>query len=155
MEYDKTMHRWMLTIEDTKDVYESIQSEYGSETKAKQALKNQSRTVYAWIYNRIPNVNRNYVEYLIAKKEEVYNALKDALLAQLEYDIESGGNSVRNQIGIDFKSGNVIDHNAFPSYMVSPMVEMILSSLPPQYNILYVGNWRVALDENRYATYDY
>jgi hypothetical protein len=154
MTYDKTTHRWHLDIADTTELG-SIDEEYGSIEQAERELKAQSRTVYLWIYNRIPVANKDIVELTLAKDARYQPMIKEALLAQLEYDLKSGGNDVVKQTGINFQQGGVIPRSIQKERQVGIEVEQIIQNAGSDINILYAGDFGVRLDDTRYTEYDY
>lgn len=154
MTYDKTTHRWYLTVEETKELGD-IATEYGSNEIAERELKSQARAVYLWIYNRVPFGNKDVLELTLAKDEKYKPMLKEALLAQLEYDLKSGGNEVTKQTGINFQSGSVIPRSLQKERQVSIETQQIIENASSTVNILYAGDFGVRLDENRYNQYDY
>jgi hypothetical protein len=154
MTYNKYTHRWHLDISDTEDLGNVVE-EYGNETSTVMQLKLQSLVVYNYIYNRIPLENKDLVEYLLAKDSRFLNPLKEALLAQLMYDLASGGNDVVNQIGIDFKSGGQMMRSRQVQSQVSPLVEQILMNASSDFNLLYPADYGVRLEANKYTVRDY
>lgn len=154
MTYDKTTHRWHLDLADTAELG-NIDEEYGSIEQAERELKAQSRTVYLWIYNRIPVGNKDIVELTLAKDERYQAMIKEALLAQLEYDLKSGGNDVVKQTGVNFQQGGIIPRSIQKERQVGIEVEQIIQNAGSDINILYAGDYGVRLDDTRYTEYDY
>ena len=154
MTYDSTYHRWHLNIEDTKELGD-IASEYGSLEIAERELKAQSRTVHFWIYNRIPTANKDVVELTLAKDVRYKPIIKEALLAQLEYDLKSGGNDVTKQTGLNFQSGQAMPRSFQKERQVGIEVQQILENTGSNLNLLYAGDYGVRLGDDRYITYDY
>jgi hypothetical protein len=154
MIYDKTTHRWSLQLTDTEDVG-NIVAEYGSVETAERALKAQSKTVYLYIYNRIPRQNKDVIELTLAKDQRYTSIIKEALIAQLEYDLASGGNEVNKQTGINFAGGGVIPRSLQKERQVGVEVEQILENAGSELNLLYGGDFGVRLDDDRYTKYDY
>ena len=154
MIYNKTTHRWSLEISDTEDVG-NIVSEYGSVEAANRALLAQSKTVYLYIYNRIPRQNKDVIELTLAKDARYLPIIKEALISQLEYDLASGGNDVNKQTGVNFTGGGVIPRSLQKERQVGVEVEQILENAGSETNLLYGGDFGVRLDDDRYTKYDY
>jgi hypothetical protein len=154
MIYNKTTHRWSLEISDTEDVG-NIVAEYGSVENANRALKSQSKTVYLYIYNRIPRQNKDIIELTLAKDPRYTPILKEALLSQLEYDLTSGGNDVNKQTGVNFVGGGLIPRSLQKERQVGIEVEQLLENAGSDVNLLYGGDFGVRLDDDRYTKYDY
>jgi hypothetical protein len=154
MIYDKTTHRWSLELSDTEEVG-NIVADYGTVEAANRALKAQSKTVYLWIYNRIPRQNKDVIELTLAKDDRYLPIIKEALIAQLEYDLASGGNDVTKQTGINFTGGGTMPRSLQKERQVGIEVEQILENAGSEINILYGGDFGVRLDDDRYTKYDY
>lgn len=134
MQYDNTSHRWHLTIEDTREIIENIESVYGSREKAERELKAQSRSVYYWIFNRIPTQNKDIVEYTLAKDSRIQKDLKEVLIAQLEYDLKTGGSAIDKQSGIDFKNNSQMPRSRIAESQISIQAEQILENAGVDFN---------------------
>lgn len=154
MTYDKTVHRWHLDISDTEEVG-NIVAEYGTSDNAIRQLKSQSKTVYLWIYNRIPQSNKDIIELTLAKDSRYLPIIKEALIAQLEYDLASGGNDITKQSGIDFKGGGTLPRSLMKERQVGIEVQQILENAGSDVNVLYAGDFGVRLGDDRYIAYDY
>lgn len=155
MKYDSNTHRWSLEIDDTTQLFGDISKRYGGIEKAERELLKQSRTVYFWIYDKIPVVNKDYVEYLLFSDAPLKEVLKEALLSQLEYDLETGGNSVGKQIGIDFSNGGSMSRGRIAKSQVSVEVQQILENASSSFNLLYAGDYGVRMPSTRYQDYGY
>jgi len=154
MIYDKVYHRWNLELDDTKELGNIVES-YGTLAKAERELKAQARTVYLWIYHRIPFGNRDLIEYMLATDSRFQPIIKEALVSQLEYDLKSGGNDVNKQVAIDFKSKGAIPRSIQVQNQVSIETQQILENGSSDFNLLYGGDYGVRLGEDRYEKYDY
>lgn len=154
MKYDKTNHRWSLEVEDCATVGD-VKGIYGGEEKANIKLAKQSATVYRYIYNRIPGGNHDIIELTLAKDTRFLQPFKEALLAQLQYDISSGGDSVDKQVGLDFKSGMSISRSLMRERQVAIETIEILEQPIGDMNLLYAGDYGIRLSDTRYADYDY
>lgn len=155
MTYDKTSHRWVLEVEDTREISESVESEYGGKQNAERELKKQSRTLYLYIYNRIPSSNKDFIEYNLAKCDELKNPLKEALLAQLEYDLKAGGNDVDKQAGINFGTGSIIPRVSQKERQVAIEAIEILENASGSINIFFPADYNQYLSSTRYIDFDY
>lgn len=154
MTYDKTTHRWYLEVDDTEE-FGDISAKYGSQASAEQALKSQSRSVYRYIYARIPLGNKDVLELALAKDTRYLPIIKEALLSQLEYDLTAGGNDVAKQIGIDFKGGGNVDEALIRDRQIGIEAKQALESASSDINIFYAGDYGIRLGDTRYVDYDY
>lgn len=155
MKYDTTTHRWSLELTDTTTLFGDISKRYGGVEKAERELLKQSRTVYFWIYDQIPTTNKDFVEYSLAKDTALTGVLKEALLSQLEYDLETGGNSVAKQIGIDFSNGGSMSRGRIAKSQVGIETEQILRNASSSFNLLYAGDFGIRLEDDRYTARGY
>ena len=155
MKYDTTTHRWSLELTDTTTLFGDISKRYGGVEKAERELLKQSRTVYFWIYDQIPTTNKDFVEYSLAKDTALVGVLKEALLSQLEYDLETGGNSVAKQIGIDFSNGGSMSRGRIAKSQVGIETEQILRNASSSFNLLYAGDFGIRLEDDRYTARGY
>ena len=155
MIYNSTKHRWELQIEDAEELGDVI-SQYGSLSNFERQLKLQSMVVYNYIYSCIPRENKDFIEYLLAKDPSFKEGMQEALMAQLMYDLASGGNDVVNQIGIDFKTGGSgVPRSRQIQSQVSPLVRQILENINSDFNIFYLGDYRVRMEDDRYEKRGY
>lgn len=154
MTYNKTYHRWVLAITDCDEIGD-VKSAYGGEANALRELAKQSRTLYLAIYEKVPLSNKDYIEYNLAKCAELEPIIKEALLAQLEYDLSSGGNSVNKQVGLDFKSGVAIDRKEMKSRQVAIEAMQILQNASSAFNIFYPVDFGQVMESTRYTDFDY
>jgi hypothetical protein len=154
MIYDKTTHRWHLQIIDTESIG-NIVGEYGTVENTEKQLKAQARSLYLFIYNRIPAANKDVIELTLAKDVRYLPILKEALLAQLEYDLASGGNDITKQSGLNFSNGGVVSRSLQKERQVGIEVQQILENAGGEINLLYGADFGVRLGDDRYITYDY
>jgi hypothetical protein len=152
MTYDLNNHRYVLKAQYCSEIA-NLSEVYADQSAIDKTLKSISRTIYNWIYSRIPVCNKNYIEYLLAKHEDCIRALYEAMLAQLEADISSGYNDIKNQSAINFSTGMHLDREEIRKNLVCIEAQNILEGCA--FNMFYAGDLGVRLPENRYELYEY
>lgn len=155
MRYDKTYHRFVLTPKGCADI-DDITKVYGNERNALRTLESISRTIYNYIYSHNATGNKPFIEYLLAKNKDLKVTIFEAMRAQLEADISSGYNDVKNQVGINFKTSAAIKDEYLRNRLVCNEAKMILESAP--YNIMssyFMSRRYQELSEDRYERFDY
>lgn len=160
MTYDYTTHRYVLTIDGANTIGNASQV-YGNENTLIFTLQSISRTIYNFIYTHGSRVNKYLVEYWLANEEELRPVIYEAMLSQLEADMSSGMNDVKNQAGVNFETGQVINRKDQQARQVCLQAEEILTNAHP--NILYSGSykalyyplWLELQNPNRYIGGDY
>jgi hypothetical protein len=154
MVYDYDSHRYVLNHEGNGE-HLNVAKAYGSIENIKANLRSISRTIYTYIYTHTHTANRDYIEYLLATDESLRRVLYEAMLSQLEADVESGLDSVKNQAGINFENGSIIDRSAQMRYSISAQAEMILLNGDGKTNIFYMGDRGFRMNDNRYEMFGY
>jgi hypothetical protein len=154
MVYDYDSHRYVLNHEGNGE-HLNVAKAYGSIENIKANLRSISRTIYTYIYTHTHTANRDYIEYLLATDESLRKVLYEAMLSQLEADVESGLDSVKNQAGINFENGSIIDRSAQMRYSISAQAEMILLNGNGKTNIFYMGDRGFRMNDNRYEMFGY
>lgn len=152
MTYDKATHRFTLIPQYCSDIA-NLSEVYADQNSIQKTLNSISRTIYNWIYSRVPVSNKNYIEYLLAKHPDCILAVYEAMKSQLEADVSSGYNDIKNQPAINFQTGMNIDRNDIKRNLVCIEAQNILESC--SYNFLYAGDLGIRLPENRYELYEY
>lgn len=152
MTYDLTNHRYTLIAQYCSDIA-NLSDVYADQNSIQKTLNSISRTIYNWIYSRIPLRNKDYVEYLLAKHDDCIRAVYDAMRAQLEADISSGYNDIKNQPALNFATGMNIGREEIKKNLVCVEAQNILESC--SFNFLYAGDLGVRLPEDRYSIYEY
>lgn len=138
MIYNLSTHRYVLTIDGASEIGD-VTIAYGDNIQAERTLKSISRTIYNYIFSHANRANRNIVEYWIATNAELRDAIYQAMCAQLEADLSSGQNDVKNQAGINFETNGIIDNKLLKAKSLCIEAQQILENTIP--NILYAGSY--------------
>lgn len=154
LEYDKKAHRYILTM-DACNEYVDLLSVYSDEDTAQRVLRDVARTIYTWIYSRGNRNNKPYIEYVLSHNEECRELIFDAMLSQLIADTKSGIQDVKDQVGINFETGNVLNRRDQKERVISIEAEQIIINGVPDLNLVFTGDYNVRLPDNRYESWDY
>lgn len=154
MIYDYDNHRYVLNYQGNGE-HVNLAQAYGSIENIRTQLNSISRSVYNYIYSQGHTGNRNYVEYLLASEKSLRDVIYNAMLSQLIADIESGVDSVKNQVGLNLETGGAIDRKLLFRHMISPEAELTLLASDGKTNLLYTGDRGFRLDEDRYTKLGY
>lgn len=152
MNYDKDNHRYVLVAKNCSDIA-NLSEVYSDFNTIEKTLKSISRTIYNWIYSRVPFSNKNYIEYLLATHKDCIRVIYGAMIAQLEADIASGYNDIKNQPAINFQTGMNVGRDEIKKNLVCIEAQNILESC--SFNIFYAGDLGVRMPSNRYELYEY
>ncbi len=97
MVYDDTIHGYVLTDAGARallgtDLSQTLDStgDFNPSTMGQRVLKRISRHFYSWVYSRIPNANKGYVEYLLAKYPPCREIVQTCLENELYYNLKNG-----------------------------------------------------------------
>lgn len=127
MRFDEDLNMYMLKIAEVKEKLEDTIQDDGK--LAKRITKN-SRAVYNYIHAVGHSTNRPFVDFLINRTEEGRKLIYEALLTQMEADLENGYNSLLNEPRIDLRANQVIDEGAFVSSQITIATRQILEGAP-------------------------
>ena len=127
MRFDQDLNMYVLKIAEVKSKLEDTIQDDGK--LAKRILKN-SRAVYNYIHAMGHSANKPFVDFLINRTEEGRKLIYEALLTQMEADLENGYNSILNEPRIDLRSNQVIDEGAFVSSQITIATRQVLESAP-------------------------
>ena len=152
--YDYDTHRYLLNHEGSGE-HINIAKAYGSIENIKAQLRSIARTVYIYIYSHSHSNNRDFLEFMLATEPSLRKVLYEAMLSQLIADVESGVDSVKNQAGINFESGQSMDRIGLFGAMVSPEVQAILMNGDGKTNLLYPGDRGFRLADDKYEKWEY
>ena len=140
MRFDQDLNMYVLKIAEVKSKLEDTIQDDGKLTK--RILKN-SRAVYNYIHATGHSANKPFVDFLINRTEEGRKLIYEALLTQMEADLENGYNSLLNEPRIDLRSNQVIEEGAFVSSQITIATRQVLESAPGTLgiNILYQAQY--------------
>ena len=127
MRFDQSLNMYVLKMAEVKEKLEDTIQDDGK--LAKRITKN-SRTVYNYIHAVGHSANRPFVDFLINRTEEGRKLIYEALLTQMEADLENGYNSILNEPRIDLRANQVIDEGAFVSSQITIATRQILEGAP-------------------------
>ena len=127
MRFDQSLNMYVLKMAEVKEKLEDTIQDDGK--LAKRITKN-SRAVYNYIHATGHSANRPFVDFLINRTEEGRKLIYEALLTQMEADLENGYNSILNEPRIDLRANQVIDEGAFVSSQVTIATRQILEGAP-------------------------
>lgn len=151
--YNKLLHRYILT--------ERVLTELGGDdiyafdtAKRQRVLKDISNSVYNFIYLRGNSKNRDYIEYILATSKEARELIKQALISQLNADLDSGINDIKKVSPINPQTYQTINRDELARNMVCVECEAILQSFT-LINLLYAGDYGMRLPLNRYELWGY
>lgn len=134
---------YILTPEFVKD---QLDVHYKDDETLLKRIKANSRKIYNYIYSHAYSSNRPVIERLLNKTPEGYKYLKDALLTQMEADLETGINDLTKQPAINMSNFNTLDRNLLFINQITPDTEQILDNSKAYFNginILYQGPLRL------------
>ena len=127
MRFDQSLNMYVLKMAEVKEKLEDTIQDDGK--LAKRITKN-SRTVYNYIHAVGHSANRPFVDFLINRTEEGRKLIYEALLTQMEADLENGYNSILNEPRIDLRANQAIDEGAFVSSQITIATRQILEGAP-------------------------
>lgn len=150
MEWNKTIHEWVLTIEEANDIG-NVSSVFGSEDNAERELKSIARTIYNYIHSYGSVGNRVYVDWHIYTDASLKDVIYRASMAQLEAHLESGLNDLKKQVGVNIETGQVIDKKDLKDHSLCVEAEDILVNGDGSFNICYAGYY---FNTMKYSDYE-
>ena len=127
MKFDQGLNMYVLRMSEVKEKLEDTVQDDGKLTKR---ITKNSRAVYNYIHAMGHSANRPFVDFLINRTEEGRKLIYEALLTQMEADLENGYNSILNEPRIDLRSNQVIDEGAFVSSQITIATRQVLESAP-------------------------
>lgn len=144
--FNEKTKQYELTLQVVKN---SFDVDFNDDGVLQRRISKNSRNIYNYIYSHSYSGNRKLTEFFINETIDGRNFIFDALMSQMEADIESGYNSLVDQPTIDFKSGSVINRNEVIKNQVSVATENILLNSMGYFgfNVVYAAPYplRVAL----------
>ena len=140
MTYDLGLRQYILNenyVLNNLYLDEHIETELRSNKRFKRLLVEVSDDIYRYIFrytfkNQIP-----FKRFLLAKREDIRQALKRAMLFQTRYYLRSGGGLLKDMPGVDLERSRLIDLDRLrgEGSIASQAID-ILSEIP---EILYSG----------------
>ena len=127
MKFDQGLNMYVLKMSEVKEKLEDTVQDDGKLTRR---ITKNSRAVYNYIHAMGHSANRPFVDFLINRTEEGRKLIYEALLTQMEADLENGYNSLLNEPRIDLRSNQVIEEGAFVSSQVTVATRQILEGAP-------------------------
>lgn len=136
LEFNEKTQKYELTIETIKNNFDVYFNDDGVLTKR---IRKNSRLIYNYIFSHSYSGNKRVILHFLHFTDKGREFLYDALLSQMEADLESGYNTLIDQPAIDFKNGSVINRNEIVRNQVSVATEQILLSSMGYFgfNLLY------------------
>lgn len=116
---------------------EHIETELRSNNRFERLLYEVSDDIYRYIYRYTLKNQIEIKRYLLAKKDEIRDLIKRAMLYQVRYYIRSGGGLLKDMPGVDLERSRVIDidHLRGERSISSQSID-VLSEVP---EVLYAG----------------
>lgn len=97
MAYNSTIHGYVLTVEGVRELlgvdlgtYLDSTGDFNPSTMGARVLKMISTHLYAWIYGRIPNANKDFIEFLLAKYPPCRELIQECLANEVYYALKNG-----------------------------------------------------------------
>lgn len=139
--YDKKAHIYLLAPEAVPN------NVYRNDAIKNMKIRSLSNSLYAWIYNRVPLQNKDYVEYILACTEEyrtaIFNALTECYMAETISNYSSGK--------YDYQGNDKL----MLDKLIPITARQAIQNGSSELNILYQGYFNVEMPEDRYIRYDY
>lgn len=112
MFYDANLRQYVLKKNYAlNNIYldEHIEVELRSNKRFERLLYEVSDDIYRYIYRYTLKQSIPFKRFLLAKREDIRDVLKRAMLYQLRYYIRSGGGLLKDMPGVDLERSRVID----------------------------------------------
>ena len=140
MKYDMGLRQYVLKqnyVLNNLYLDEHIETELRSNNRFERLLYEVSDDIYRYIYRYTLKNQIEIKRYLLAKKEEIRDLLKRAMLYQVRYYIRSGGGLLKDMPGVDIERSRMIDLDRLrgEGSIASQAIDA-LSEVP---DILYAG----------------
>jgi hypothetical protein len=146
--YDVDLHAYVITPKAVENnLGENIEIAYGGLEKAQIQLKNNSRKLYSWLYSQINISSKKLVEYRLAMDVNYRDVIFQALLAQVEYALESSADTLGSQHGINVEKGTAMNiRDLRDERLVSAQAIQTLRSA----GLLYTGTYGYTVSQAAY-----
>lgn len=140
MYYDMGLRQYVLKqnyVLNNLYLDEHIETELRSNNRFDRLLYEVSDDIYRYIYRYTLKNQVEIKRYILAKKEEIRDLMKRAMLYQVRYYIRSGGGLLKDMPGVDLERSRVIDINHLRGERsIATQSIDILSEVP---EVLYAG----------------
>jgi hypothetical protein len=155
MFYDLSLRQYILKenyVLNNLYLDEHIETELKSNKRFKRLLAEVSDDIYRYIYRYTLRSEIPYKRFLLAKRPDVREAVKRAMLFQTRYYLRSGGGLLKDMPGVDLERSRLIDLDRLRGEgSIASQAIGILSEIP---EILYAGViYRSLNDELEDGTY--
>lgn len=137
--YDFTSHQYIITYNGVLNGLAEDLYQYNMDApEAAKFLERISKQVYRYIYQYAKLSTTRWVEYRLAKDEELREVIYQAILGQVEYYLASAGPLVAMQTGISIEKSKAIPLEELRgNRKIAESTEMILLNS----GILYTGDY--------------
>ena len=140
MKYDMNLRQYILEpnyVLNNLYLEEHVETELGSNERFNRLLREVSDDIYRYIYRYTLKNQIEIKRYILAKKEEVRDIIKRAMLYQVRYYLRSGGGLLKDMPGVDLERSRLIDLDRLrgEGHISSQAIDT-LSEVP---DILYAG----------------
>ena len=125
LEFDELTGRYQLKLGFVKNEFDMT---FKSDGVLKRRIKNNSKTVYHFLYMRSNSANYFVLDFLLRRTEEGRKFLLEILLEQMEADLETGYNDIAKQPAINFANGQVMNRDEIQRNLVSVATENLIYS---------------------------
>ena len=154
MFYDKNIRQYVLNptyVLNTIFLDKHVEVELRSNNRFKRLLYEVSDDIYRFIYRYTVKHQIPVKRYLLAKREEIRDVLKRAMLYQIRYYLRSGGGLLKDMTGVDLERSRTIDINRLrgEGKVASDTID-ILHEIP---EILYSGRLYLNIRDLEDGTY--
>lgn len=112
MKYDMDLRQYILEpnyVLNNLYLEEHIETELRSNNRFNRLLREVSDDIYRYIYRYTLKNQIEIKRYILAKKEDVRDVLKRAMLYQVRYYLRSGGGLLKDMPGVDIERSRMID----------------------------------------------
>lgn len=140
MRYDEGLRQYVLKqnyVLNNLYLDEHIETELRSNTRFERLLYEVSDDIYRYIFRYTLKNQIEIKRFLLAKKDDIRDILKRAMLYQVRYYIRSGGGLLKDMPGVDLERSRVINMDDLRGErsIASQSID-VLSEVP---EILYAG----------------
>lgn len=137
--YDYDAHQYILTYQGVINGLGEDLYQYNMDaTTASKFLERISKQVYRYIYQYAKVSTTRWVEYRLAKEEELREVIYQAIIGQVEYYLASAGPLIALQTGVSIEKSKAIPLEELRgNRKIAESTEMILLNS----GILYTGDY--------------
>lgn len=137
--YDYDAHQYIITYQGVLNGLGEDLYKYNMDVPtAASFLERISKQIYRYIYQYAKLSTTRWVEYRLAKEEELRDVIYQAILGQVEYYLASAGPLIAMQTGVSIEKSKVIPLEELRgNRKIAESTEMILLNS----GILYTGHY--------------